>query len=95
MQGSDIRIGEIKRARLPFGKRAPLLDLAMFPLPFSKMTSSYPQLKKGAWENDQNVLEKPPAPLLLADLIDQSHRRLDLNFAGEDRRLATAFHSHH
>jgi hypothetical protein len=26
-----------KRARLPFGKRAPLLDLAMFPLPFSKI----------------------------------------------------------
>ena len=26
-----------KRARLPFGKRALLLDLAMFPLPFSKI----------------------------------------------------------
>ena len=37
----EVKSMQIKRARLPFGKRAPLLDLAMFPLPLSKMTSSY------------------------------------------------------
>ena len=36
-----------KRARLPFGKRAPLLDLAMFPLPFSKIPSAYQSSRRG------------------------------------------------
>ena len=71
MQGSDIRIGKIKRARLPLGKRVPLLDLAMFPLPFSKMSSSYQasiRERPGKPPEDwAKKLQVPPGNTVLVD----------------------------
>jgi hypothetical protein len=66
----------------------------MFPLPFSKMISTYQRHRlKGPGKMTRTSGE---SVLVLGHLVDEGDSRLHLNLTGKDRRLGpSALHGHH